>query len=511
MKRIFQNLFPLKNLDALITSAIGFYAIYLYTQHSGIGISPDSVAYLSTARNIHLYHSITEFSGKPLADFPAFYPIFLSLFIFITRLDPLVFAPLLNGLLFAAVIYTCGWIMEGFNFRSKWYKYIILSCMVISPCLLEIYSMLWSETLFIFFTLLFIISFFYYLQTYTVKRLLTVACIVSLACVTRYAGITLIGTGGLILLLDKELRPGKKFIHIVLFGLIGSALLVINLIRNALLSGTLSGNREKSLTSLTANIHHLGHVFCYWLPLPKDNDGIALAVGFIVTVFFIALFIYRVFNQATYHSYENIAIAFFCVYAIFMLMSATLSRYETFSSRLLSPLFIPFLWGSSCLLPFFTKPFFSNKPLLIVFIVLLITFSFQANQLMNDSDNYEGVGDAGMPGYAEDSWNKDSEIVNFLRSHKGIFKPDYALCSNANDAVYFYTGLRCENLPHIIIQQQLKNFGGYKKIYLVWFNDIDNPELLNLKTTLTCKKMYPLYQLSNGTIYTTDSTTNSKH
>ena len=158
MKRVIQLLFPSKNLDTIIAAAAGAFTIYLYTKHSGIGISPDSVVYLSTARNIHLNGSITEFDGMHLADFPAFYPIFLSIFMFITRLDPLLFAPVLNGCLFAIIIYLSGWVMEYFIHPSKWRKYIILSFIVISPCLLEVYSMLWSETLFIFWVLLFMFA-----------------------------------------------------------------------------------------------------------------------------------------------------------------------------------------------------------------------------------------------------------------------------------------------------------------------------------------------------------------
>ena len=48
------------------------------------------------------------------------------------------------------IIYLAGIIMEQFEYRSRWYKAAILSCIVLSPGLLEDYSMMWSETLFIF-------------------------------------------------------------------------------------------------------------------------------------------------------------------------------------------------------------------------------------------------------------------------------------------------------------------------------------------------------------------------
>ena len=41
----------LKHLDTIIAAIIGFYAIHLFTSYSGVGISPDSIMYASTATN----------------------------------------------------------------------------------------------------------------------------------------------------------------------------------------------------------------------------------------------------------------------------------------------------------------------------------------------------------------------------------------------------------------------------------------------------------------------------
>ena len=493
MKRIVQLLFPSKNYDAIVAAAIGFFCIYLYTKHSGIGISPDSIAYMSTARNIHAHLQIKDYNESPLVDFPLFYPIFLSAWMFITTLDVMSFAPILNGFLFAVIIYLTGWIIEGFVTPAKWYKYIILSFIIISPCLLEVYSMLWSETLFILLTMLFFISFRYYLQSHSIKRLLLVSCIVSLACVTRYTGITLIGTGGLILLLDNHLNPKKKTIHILLFGSLSIVLLIINLVRNSILSGTLTGEREKSITSFINNVYYFGHVLCDWLPLPENNFAIAVSVVFIFVLFFSNLFLWRFLKKANFYSYENIITVFFCAYTFFMLLSATISRYETFSGRLLSPDFIPMLLGSSCMVPMLVKKLSQKKRVWVTVIIILIAFGFQYNQLMIDYENYDGIKDAGMPGYTEDSWNTNSEIVTFLKNNKTFFKPGYQICSNASEAVYFYTGLYCDRLPHKIIATQLKNYNKPLNTYLVWFNDVDNTELISAQEALFHKKMTTLY------------------
>src|SRR5271169_4906026 len=102
----------LKNLDSLIAAIIAYYAIYLYTSYSGVGLSPDSIMYASTATNIQAHGSLLTFNKTPLVFFPVFYPFFLGLIQFISSVDPLKAGAMINATLFAAVIFTSGWIMS---------------------------------------------------------------------------------------------------------------------------------------------------------------------------------------------------------------------------------------------------------------------------------------------------------------------------------------------------------------------------------------------------------------
>jgi hypothetical protein len=502
MRSMIYRLFPKTNYDALLPAAVGFFIIYVFTRHSGIGISPDSVVYMSVARNIHEHGLLIDFNERPLVVFPSFYPVFLSSLIFITGFDPMVFAPWLNAFLFAMIIYLSGLVMEGFSLRSKWYKYIVLSCIVLSPCLLEIYSMLWSETLFILLLLIFIISLRNYFNAHSIQALLLVAVIAALSCVTRYAGITIIATGGLLLLFDNKLQVKKKIGHIILFGCVASSLLVINLVRNAIIDGTSTGMREKSLTSLSNNIYYFGNTLCDWLPIPRDHFALAFAVGIISIAGFILLFL-RSIRKPRFYGYENISVAFFMVYSLFIILTATFSRYELINSRLLSPLFIPLLWGSSS----WALSFFRNKPQVIrisvIVISLLFVLFFQHYQVKAGRENYDGIKDAGIPGYTEDPWRKNSEIVNFLKKNTQLFKPGYNVYSNSDDALYFFTGLRCDMVPHKVFAQEISDFFIEPNCYLVWFDDTENPELIGLDDVLQHKKMVLLYQFTNGSIYVT--------
>lgn len=504
MNRIAKLLSLKKNFDSLIAAIAGFFIIYIFTRHSGIGISPDSVVYLSTARNLHDHGLPLDFNNRHLVIFPLLYPVFLSMFIFITTLDPLAFVPFLNAFLFAITIYTCGWMIERFNVHLRWYKEIMLSCLVLSPCMLEIYSMMWSETIFLFLLLLFIILMSRYLRSPSIKNLIAVSCIVSLACVTRYAGITLIGAGGLIIVLAHQFSLRKKIVYLLIFGSVSSFLLVANFIHNHNHSSTLTGLREKSITSFFNNIYYFGYVLCDWLPLPENRYSIAFLTALSLITIFATVLAKRFINKIHFHSYENISMVFFVVYGMFMILSATFSRYELFSSRLVSPAFIPMFFGGSSLIMELIKNASSEKKRLWITVIVLVIFSaFQINQLKDDFENHDGIKDAGIPGYTEDPWNKDSEIVNFLRKNAKYFQPGYALYSNTDDAVYFFTGLACNNLPHHLSEQEMKDFLAEKKCYLIWFYDSNNSELLSLEEALRNKNMAILYQFSNGAIYIT--------
>src|SRR5271168_3253911 len=94
----------LNNFDSLIAAFIGFYAIYLYTKYSGVGISPDSIMYASTATNLQAHASLLTFNKTPLVFFPVFYPFFLSIIQFITGAGPIQAGAMINATLFAAVI-----------------------------------------------------------------------------------------------------------------------------------------------------------------------------------------------------------------------------------------------------------------------------------------------------------------------------------------------------------------------------------------------------------------------
>jgi len=489
----------LTNLDSLIAAIIGFVVIYLFTKYSGVGISPDSIMYASTATNMQAHGTIITFNKGPLVFFPVFYPFFLAVIQFITRVDPIEAGAMINATLFAAVIFTSGWIMEKFISHSRIYKWLILIAIILSPGLLEIYTYLWSETLFIFEILLFIIAYWRYLQTHSTGALVWVAVIAAISCITRYAGVTVIGAGGLMLLLDNQLTIKKKVGHILLFGAIGVSLLAGNLLMNRINSGLSTGTRYPSITPFVDNLYYFGTVICDWGSLSKAAYPYAAVITSVVLLALIGILLWKAF-KGRINSYENIVIAFAIVYGLFIVISASISRYERINSRLLSPMFIPLLiactsWVPDVLLLVKSK---AKYGLATVAVLLMLSFEFFTAKI--DYQRYDDECDYGVPGYSDDDWNK-SEFIVYLRHHQSMFKPGIPIYTDADEAVYLFTRMSSTVIPHKDNKGDVQRFYAQKRFYLIWFTNLYNTELISLPDIMKNKKLVKIGSAREGDIY----------
>ena len=489
----------LKNLDSLIAAIIGFIAIHIYTAYSGVGISPDSIMYASTAKNIYEHGSLLTFNGSPLVFFPVFYPFFLSVILFISRVDTITAAPVINGLLFAGVIFTSGYIISKFKSSSLIYKWLILIPIILSPGLLEIYTYLWSETLFILEIMLFVLAYYNYMQKHTIASLIMVSVLVAISCITRYAGVTLIGAGGLMLLLDNQLVIRKKIVHVLVFGFISISLLIGNLILNRLSTGLSTGTREPAVTPLSKNLYYSGNVMCDWMGLPHSAYPYSILIICTLLLFLVALIVWKAFTGKI-NSIENIVTMFAAFYGIFIPVLASVSRFETLNSRLLSPMFVCLLIGLTNWVPDLLRGLNIKKQVIyaIPFVALMLFSEYSI--AMTDYQRYDDENDYGVPGYSDDDWNK-SQFVPFLKSHKTIYKAGVPIYTDADEAVYFFTGATSKLLPHRYFKNTVDQFFGVKHYYLIWFNDLNNPELIGLQDIIKREKLHLLYQFPEGGVY----------
>ncbi len=501
---IFVKMNPLRllknNIDALFAALVGMLLIIVFTTHGGVGISPDSIYYKSAADSLMKGKGFYQFDDSPLILFPLFYPSFLALVQFIFRQDVIVFAPYLNGVLFAVAIFISGCILEKIN-HARWLKWILLLLIVASPGLLEIYTMLWSEGLFIVEILFFIWVGLFYFNSYSIKHLLLLAILAAVAFETRLAGITIVITGGLLILLAKEIEFYKKIKHIFIFGIIACSLISVNLIRNFLLSASLTGTRQKGETPFAENVKHFGNVLIDWLPFSSSTKDYPFWTGLIFLLIISIIFIYRLSKNNQHSSLEKIANTFTLVYALFMLLSATFSKYETINNRLLAPFFIPCLFTLSFYLTGWFK--LIRRPLLKISFLLfsiLIGVATLLQYYKIDLDTYQENKEGGIGGYTDDDW-VNSETLGFIKKDRTIFQKRMPVYSNSSHAVYFYTGEHLSILPEKAHKKDLVKFNNLPQFVLIWLNNEDNESIITLEAIKQQQNLTILKEFKDGFIF----------
>ena len=312
------------------------------------------------------------------------------------------------------------------------------------------------------------------------------------------AGITLIATGIALILFDGSLLIIKKLKHLALFFLTGISLVLINLIRNHYASGTLSGVREKAIRSVADNLLDIGAVLGRWFPFIGEH-ALAGAIVFCLLVVFAALqIIYRMMQQQFYTKIETVVYGFFLVYSIFIVVISSISRFEELSSRLLSPMYVPMIWVATSWVPDYIQKRTKNIRILMLIGAVIIFIAFFKNQYHQNADNWEGIAYAGIPGYSEKQW-KESPTIKYINAHKDSMNA--AIYSDANDGLFYLTGVKSFPLPHKEIEIEKKKFLDHPTLIVVWFNDGVNNDLIDLDFINKHKNLKATKRFEDGVMY----------
>lgn len=485
----------------MAAALLGMVFVLLLTQHSGLGISPDSIYYMSAADSFLAGKGFYQFDDQPFVMFPVFYPFVLSIIKWISGTAFLAAAPYFNAVLFGVSIFMSGMILRQVG-MEKWIKWTLLLLIASSASLLEVYTMLWSETLFITEILVFIWVSEKYFRYYAIKHLILMATIAAIAAATRLAGVSIIATGVLLILLSHDLNWTKKIKHSFLYGIMAISLFAMNLLRNENLSKTLTGNRQKGVTPFMENLHYFGIVLSDWLPFSKWLNGYATFLGGVFLLFLTLLFIKNWWNKKETHPVEKTVAAFTLMYSLFMLTVATVSRFETLNNRLLSPFFIFFVLSLGFYIVGWIK-WIENMPIkrTLGILAFFLASSTLYENIKLDFATYQENKEGGIGGYSDDDWLVSSELLNYLVAHLEFFHSNKTIYSNAAHAVYFRTRQHLQILPERKYLHLVESFNEKPSQILIWFNEEDNLESLTLEEVAAVKNLQILSKFKDGVIY----------
>jgi hypothetical protein len=489
----------------LVVAALAAFCLVWFSAPS-VGLSPDSISYTSAARSLYATGSPYEFDGEWLVDFPLGYPAWLTLIMFITRLDPFRFGLALNAILFASLVFLClrETKKNGFPLALRCAYGL---CLLFSPALLQVYGMLWSETLFILCIALFFAGAGLYGRTHGTRALWIMAGATAIACVTRYIGIILVGMGVLLLLTDNALPRFKKTLHLLLFGSAGSSLLLVNLVWNRLNNANMAGDRLINQVSFHEHLQRFGETLLRWLPFPVEWPGSPSPV---LAILCAAVFVGGSVLASTYllgrkkylYSWTSLGLVFTAIYSLFILALATLTAFQPLDSRLLSPLWFPALGAAAGGIFFLRRRLQGRRsPTAVkgfgfaVLLVLILPGMFREYKYIRHPEQV-------YQDHIRYDFNRyrQSPTLQFIDAHPRLFHSDKPIYSNAGEVLYVLCGLESEYPPRLDIPEEIRGFND-DTAYLVWLNDLHAYQDDYLPGLQRSSSLAPLYSFPDGLIY----------
>ena len=226
---------PNRTYWAIVGSGvIGTLIILLHTYRFGVGLDPDSVAYISAARNLLNANGLTLYDGRPYLLFPPLFPVLLSL-VGVFGFDPADIAKYLNAILFGLIVFVSGlWLRN--HISSRVLLALGIAVLLISTPLISVAARAWTEALFIFLAIMAIMEAAKSQKNGANRNLLISGTFAGLSFLTRFVGITVIGTCVLLILLNRDASPQRRIAKVSIYSITSAAPTFIWISRNFLIS-----------------------------------------------------------------------------------------------------------------------------------------------------------------------------------------------------------------------------------------------------------------------------------
>lgn len=310
-------------------AVIAVLLIHMLTPY-GAATSPDSVQYLTAARNFHLGHGLLDIHGQPFTKWPPLYPFVLSLFVDASRPLPLTASYLAmitlpaSVLLLAAIL---SWRVSGPVTAALALVYTV------QMSTLTVYTYAFSESLFIVCILAVLLFSILSLRRSPLYLVAALVC-AALATYTRYLGIFfLVPILGAVVLSDAERRARIWRAAGICIGY-GIAVAPIP-IRNYMLSGYLTGmSRVGSSKSLVANVADTFGVIHYQIFAANPYATGVL----VVLVVLAAILAWRFRGREGRDEIAWLSGATVLSFVAGIIILRTWKRFDTIDIRLLAPI-----------------------------------------------------------------------------------------------------------------------------------------------------------------------------
>jgi len=247
----------------------------------GVGVEYDSVFYWSAAENLLQGRGLGRIDGTgefiPLTHFPPLYPLALAALAGISGASVTAAARLIAAVLFGFNLFLLGRLVVGLG-AGRWVAFgLVLVCLV-APTILERHLWAMSEPLYFTWLLCSLGFLSRSLDEPANKWLLAAAATSGPATLTRYAGLSLLATGVIVLLIFGARPWIARLRRAALYGVLAGLLPVAWQVRNWLVAGTPTNRVLLFHPPGIDQLREAGSTLAAWVPYPAISPELRLGV-----------------------------------------------------------------------------------------------------------------------------------------------------------------------------------------------------------------------------------------
>lgn len=449
----------------------------------GIGVSPDSVGYLTGSSSLVKDQALLRLDPEGnfifATNFPPAFPLSLAVLQKL-GLTPDNSARALNTILFCLNGFVVMVFVYMMTSRSIVFTALAGYFFFSSKLMLYLHAMAWTEPLYIFLSLLGIVSLGQYLKLEKLRYLWFTIAFVGVAVLTRYAGVSLLLTGGFILLFLDSKGLVCKFKRVGLFLLAGMPLAVW-LLRNEILGGN-AVNRGLAIHLPSISFYQDAlNEFAQWI-LCYSQMPFLKTLGVSLCVFLIVLLYY---SKRRFDSKDIllsgtllVSVCYFLIYVLFIVVIAAFGDGRVLLDFRTQGVLFPL--GLICLMVFACDAIKSKGVYRCVGVILICAIAVLGRNYFVEAKNWVIAAQHEGLWYKKDVWQNDS-FVKWIKESQD----QRVIYSNGSDVILYLTDKPTRLFPEIFHKtllisnenyeeeiKQLKGFIEKDEVVLYYFNNI---------------------------------------
>lgn len=326
----------------LLHAAIAVIVLALATSKYGLGISADSVEYLSMAESFAATGRLVNFHGQLLTVFPPLYTLSISLVSGV--FDVATAAHVVQLLLFGVLIFGLSTEVRSLtgsrSVLNRATYHALVAALVFSP-VFAISRFAWSETMYVVISM----AQFWVMRS-LVRRMsfagvMGASLLAGAAVMTRYIGIVNIGTLLFTVLFLTSAKTSRKLTYVMMTIVVSGTAIVLWMLRNYGVDQTILGPRYPSEVGIFENAQRVITTVASWIvPYP-------LASQIVVAVFILVLggtaavwMLWRNRSRVDLRLVLLLAV-YTALYTGWMVVSASSYAFDALNTRLMASVYLP--------------------------------------------------------------------------------------------------------------------------------------------------------------------------